>query len=443
MVDLFPKDARSQPGLDRLTGLPDRGECLSRLIATLAQHHGSDDAVAVFWLNVDRFRQINNSFGHIVGDSVLVELARRLERAKPDGGILARMGADEFVLSVPCADAEDAERIGRLLLAAIGHPLGVGTRRVHPSASIGIALAGPEDSASELLERADRAMLEAKREGGGRCSLVHALATQAHGSRHLAREELSVEEMLHRALETGGLYLEYQPIVRIEDRSILAVESLMRCRIGDEVIPPGRFIPVAEKTGLIMHLGDWGLVTAGGFVRRLAQQGKSFKVAVNVSRVQLQSPAFAKSLHGMLAYTGIEADQMELEITESLFMDASTLVQGNLRAAMEAGVSLALDDFGTGFSSLACLKDLPANKIKLDRAFVVGLPHDRRAFSVAKALAHLASDLGITVVAEGVETVEQYESLREAGVKAIQGFHVARAMGEVQLLKWLSNSNHD
>lgn len=443
MVELFPKDVRSQPGLDRLTGLPDRGECLSRLISTLAQHHGRDDAVSVFWLNVDRFRQINNSFGHIVGDSVLIELARRLERAKPDGSVLARMGADEFVLIASCVGADDAEHIGRNLLTAIGQALGVGTRRVRPSASIGIALVGSEDSASELLERADRAMLEAKREGGGRCSLVNPQAVQAHGSKHLAREELSVEEMLHRALETGGLYLEYQPIVRAEDRSILAVESLMRCRVGDGVIPPGRFIPVAEKTGLIMHLGDWGLVTAGGFVRRLAQQGQHLKVAVNVSRAQLQTTSFTKSLHGMLAYTGIEAAQMELEITESLFMDASTVVQDNLRAAMEAGVSLALDDFGTGFSSLACLKDLPAHKIKLDRAFVVGLPNDRRAFSVAKAVAQLASDLGITVVAEGVETAEQYESLCEAGVTAIQGFHVAHPMGEAQLLNWLSTLNHD
>jgi EAL domain-containing protein (putative c-di-GMP-specific phosphodiesterase class I) len=180
------------------------------------------------------------------------------------------------------------------------------------------------------------------------------------------------------------------------------------------------------------------LVTAAGLVGQLRGQGLTLKVAVNVSRVQLQTPAFAKSLHGVLAYTGIDPDQMELEITESLFMDSSEVVRKNLRAALAAGFPLALDDFGTGYSSLACLKDLPASKIKLDRAFVVDLPHDYRSFGVARAVSQLANDLGISVVAEGVETEAQLQSLREAGVTAVQGYHIARPMGETALLDWLS-----
>ena len=438
MVEVFPSDGGSHTGPDWLTGLLNRGDCLARLAAILGHAQGGDPQIAVFWLNVDRFRQINNSFGHTVGDSVLVEMTRRLERVLPVEGLLARMGGDEFVVISPCVDELKATRLARDLLAAISQPLGVGTRRLRPSVSIGVVLAGSEDSAGELLERADRAMLEAKLQGGGRFVVAPDQHQPPQGGRYLAREELTVEEMLHRALETGGLYLDYQPIVRVSDGVSVAVEALMRCRVGDEIVSPGRFIPVAEKTGLIVHLGDWSLVTAAGFINRLHFQGLNLKVAVNVSRAQLLAPAFAKSLHGVLAYTGIQPGQMELEITESLFMDSSDVVQKNLGAALEAGFPLALDDFGTGYSSLACLKDLPAGKIKLDRAFVIDLPHDRRSFGVAKAVSQLAADLGITVVAEGVETAEQYESLSEAGVTAIQGYFVAHPMSEVELQKWLA-----
>lgn len=438
MVEVFPSDGGPRSGSDWLTGLLNRGDCQPRLAALLAHGQGGNPHIAVFWLNVDRFRQINNSFGHTVGDSVLVEIARRLERALPAQGMLARVSGDEFVVIAPCVDDARAGHLARDLQAAVSQPLGVGTRRLRPSVSIGVVLVGGEDSSGEVLERADRAMLEAKRQGGGRFVLAPDHPQLPQGGRYMAREELSVEEMLHRALETGGLYLDYQPIVRVADGVSVAVEALMRCRVGDEIVPPGRFIPVAEKTGLIVHLGDWSLVTAAGFISRLHFQGLNLKVAVNVSRAQLQTPAFAKSLHGVLAYTGISSSQMELEITESLFMDSSEVVQKNLSAALEAGFPLALDDFGTGYSSLACLKDLPAGKIKLDRAFVTDLPHDRRSFGVAKAVSQLAGDLGITVVAEGVETAEQYESLCEAGVTAIQGFFVAHPMSETELQKWLA-----
>jgi diguanylate cyclase (GGDEF)-like protein len=438
MVSACRNNRCTPEGGDWLTGLLNRGDLPSRLSTLLAEVQGSSNQVAVFWVNIDRFRQINNSFGHAVGDSVLIELSRRLDKVKPDQGVLARMGGDEFALIMPCGGEADARHQAQSILSGLGRPLRVGTRQLHPSSSIGVALSDAEDSASELLERADRLMLEAKRLGGGQIVWAPVEHKPGRGGMHLAREELSIEEMLHRSLETGGLYLDYQPIIRVVDRVPLAVEALMRCRVGDEIIAPGRFIPVAEKTGLITHLGDWSLVTAAEFISRLRRQGLNLNVAVNVSRAQLLTPAFTRSLHGVLAYTDIKPEQLELEITESLFMDSSDAVQKNLSAALEAGFPLALDDFGTGYSSLACLKDLPAGKIKLDRAFVIDLPHDRRSFGVAKAVSQLAADLGITVVAEGVETAEQYESLCQAGVSAIQGFYIARPMGELELLKWIS-----
>lgn len=437
MAHVSPRQDDSGGG-DWLTGLPDRGGCVASLAALLAAPRDGGGDVAVFWLDVDRFRQINHSFGYLVGDGVLMELARRLERLTPAGAFLARVGADEFAMLVPYTDRDEAEGLGQRLVDAVHQPLVEGSTRIRPSASVGVALARPGESGYELLERAERAMADAKYEGGGRCNLAPDTALPGRDGKSLVREELAVEEMLHRALDTGGLYHDYQPIVRTGDGVPVAAEALMRCNVDGVSIPPARFLPVAEKTGLIRYLGDWSLVSAAEFLGRLRARGMDLRVAVNVSGIQLRSAAFAKALHGVLAYTGIEPGRLELELTEALFMDTSETVQNNLRAAMAAGFPLVLDDFGTGQSSLACLKDLPASKIKLDRSFVVDLAHDRRALGIAQTVARLAADQGITVVAEGVETMEQLERLRELGVGELQGFLIARPMNEAALIDWVS-----
>jgi diguanylate cyclase (GGDEF)-like protein len=424
-------------GNDGLTGLPDRGFCSSILVAMIAKSTDPARPAAALWVNVDRFRQINHSFGYVVGDNVLVEIGRRLGRALPAEAVLGRVGADEFVILLPRSDASEAIRVGKELVKAIHHPLDIGNTRMRPSVSVGIALALPDEDAFELLERSERSMLEAKREGGGRSYMAADATLPQRNGKYLAREELAVEESLRRALESGGLFLEYQPIVRLADGEAIGAEALMRCRVDNRVMAPGRFIPVAEKTGLISNMGEWSLVTAALCARRMQARGKNLRMAVNVSRVQLQSYDFAKTLHGVIAYTGVDPAQLELEITESLFMDTSDVVRKNLREAMAAGFPLALDDFGTGYSSLACLKDLPASKIKLDRAFVIDLPDDMRSFGVARAVSRLAGDLGISVVAEGVETAEQMEVLCNADVSAVQGFHIARPMAEADLTGWL------
>jgi len=424
--------------LDSLTGLPDRGDCIHALANLLETAHGIGRQIAVLWLDIDRFKQVNDSFGHLVGDSVLAELARRMARAMANRGLLGRMGGDEFVIILSDLDQAGSERVGRDLLTAIGRPLGVGTVRLRPSASVGIAVWNGDETPHELLERADRAMIEAKRRGGSQIMTADMTPHPIHKGKHLAREVLAVEECLHRALENGDLYLDYQPIIRVDNGQPEAAEALMRCSQNGDTIPPGRFIPVAEKTGLIVHIGEWSLITASNMVNRMHAQGLHTKVAVNVSRAQLIAPKFTQALHAVLAATNVPAEFIELEITESLFMDTSEVVQRNLHAALEAGFPLALDDFGTGYSSLGCLKDLPASKLKLDRAFVIDLPHNRRSFSVVKAVTQLALDLGMTVVAEGIETEEQYRSLCEAGVTAIQGFYLARPMSETDFLAWLT-----
>lgn len=443
MAYALSTDQTAPSGADWLTGLPTRGDCVSALSSLLTQLPDSSDEVGVLWINVDRFSKINHSFGHGVGDSVLVELARRLERAKPVSGTLGRMGSDEFALFFRCRGEADAESMARSVQSELGLPIAIGRHLLRPSISIGAVVSRFGETASDLLEQADRLSREAKLRGVGHYLVRSLTQASERGGKVLAREELDVEEMLHRSLEYGGLFLHYQPIVDLADGKPIAIEALMRCQTDGRSMPPAQFIPVAEKTGLIMHLGEWSLSTAAAYACHLVRQGTPMTVAVNISRAQLLTPAFSKTLHGVLAHTGLAPSLLELELTESLFMDRTDVVHRNLQAVIETGVTLALDDFGTGYSSLACLKDLPANKIKLDRAFVTGLPHDRRSFGVAKAVAQLASDLDVTLVAEGVETREQYEAMREAGIGAVQGFYVARPLAETALEEWLASGWHD
>ena len=322
-------------------------------------------------------------------------------------------------------------------------PLNIGSLTLRPTASIGVAVHEPNEDPLTLLERADHAMFAAKSKGGNNivCSGDEPIPGRMGIS--LAREELSIESAMHEALETGGFSLHYQPII-LADGRIEAVEALMRCELDGENISPMKFIPVAEKTGVIIRLGEFSLLQGAMHARALQDAGHETKVAINVSRAQLISPEFTRALHAALVCSNVSPRLIELELTESLFMDISDTVQQNLKAIIATGVSLSIDDFGTGYSCLASLKDIPAGKLKLDRAFVTVLPDDRRALSVVKAVTQLGHELGMTIVAEGCENQQQIDVLLEAGVDAIQGFFHARPMPEAALLPWLiarSNKN--
>ena len=423
---------------DALSKLLDREGCVRTIESLQAEANKKRlRPLAVFWLNIDRFKQINDSLGHQAGDGVLAALAQRLAMASGNQGHLARMGGDEFVLTVDDCDRAAAEHIARDLLASMSQPLDLGTMRLYPSVSIGIALSIESESARELLERADMTLVEAKRLGGAQYRFAGDDLQPGRLGRLLAREELEVEEALHIALENGGLTLHYQPILRVDNNGLEAFEALMRCNADGTMIPPGRFIPVAEKTGLIVRLGEWTLLTGARFVSRMLAEDRRIKLAVNVSRAQLTAPKFTQALYAALACSNCPPELLELEITESLFMDNSDIVQRNIHAALDAGFPLAIDDFGTGYSCLASLKDLPAKKLKLDRAFIVDLPHNHRSHAIARAIVQLALDLDMIVVAEGVETAEQYQILEDMGVTAIQGYYLAKPMAEDHLDTWL------
>ncbi len=424
------------PGIDPTTGFLDRASCLELASRLALGATTGRQPLAALWIDLSRVKQVNESFGHLGGDRVIAQIAHRLREKSAGRAEWCRMGGDEFVALVPHCGIDAARQLGQDLLQAIEAPLQFGEIFLHPSASIGIAVLEADEDPFAFLERADRAMGTAKRQGGGRAVASGEEPIPGRLGILLAREELAIENKLHLALENGGLELHYQPIVGFDGR-IEAVEGLMRCTVEGETLPPARFIPVAEKTGLIIRLGEWSLLAGARQASHLAAAGHRTKVAINVSRAQLASPKFAQALHAALLCADVSPELIELELTESLFMDISETVQANLHAARKAGVGLAIDDFGTGYSCLANLKDIPATKLKLDRAFVVVLPEDRRAFAVVKAMAQLGRELGMTVVAEGVEDPAQIEALREAGADAIQGFVHARAMPEETLLQWL------
>jgi diguanylate cyclase (GGDEF)-like protein len=396
--------------------------------------------LAVIWVDLDRFKQINESFGHLGGDEVIESLGARFRNRVSGRAELARMGGDEFVFLMPNCDRNHAQQLAGELANTVEEPLAIGNLTLRPTASVGIAIHEPDEDPLALLDRADRAMFAAKSRGGNSIVCSGDEPIPGRLGITLAREELSIENNLHTALETGGFSLHYQPIIRA-DGSIEAAEALMRCSVGGENISPGKFIPVAEKTGLIIRLGEWSLLQGAMHARLLQDAGYHTKVAINVSRAQLVSPKFTQALHAALVCSNVKPELVELELTESLFMDISDIVQKNLKNAIAAGVGLAIDDFGTGYSCLANLKDIPAGKLKLDRAFVTVLPEDKRALAVVRAMTQLGHELGMTIVAEGCETKEQIDALLDAGVDAIQGFFYARPMPEETLLPWLQSRN--
>lgn len=389
--------------------------------------------IAALWINLDRFQQVNESFGYQGGDEVLATMAKRLDLAIGHDAHLSHMGADEFVCLLYSDSETLVTELAEQIAVCIEAPLTHGDLTLHPSARIGIAVLEAGENAVTLLQRADQAMHRAKRSN---TRWLHAHAESTQPQRPAARTVLDIESKLHRAIETGGLELHYQPILRT-DGSIDSVEALMRCTIDGQVLAPSVFIPVAEKTGLIIRLGEWTLSQGALFARRLQEAGHDIKVAVNISRAQLLSPHFSQVLSSALIYAKVPAERLELELTESLFMDMSNTVQENICDARAAGVTLAIDDFGTGYSCLANLKDIHAAKLKLDRAFAAALPEDPRAYAIVKAMTRLGQELGMIVVAEGVETEAQMQALRQARVDAAQGHLYAMAMPGDTFLEWL------
>jgi diguanylate cyclase (GGDEF)-like protein len=410
---------------DPLTGLANRALLMERLAQALARTERRPSSVAVLFLDIDRFKTINDNFGHEVGDSVLACIGDRLRKALRPEDMASRFGGDEFV--VLCEDLEDdrhvvtiAERIGR----SISEPISLEAGEVVVTTSIGIAAArGIRDRPEVLLRDADAAVYRAKERGRDRFEFFD----QRMRARLLRRSRRESE--LRHAIDAGELRLYYQPLVVVDDLRVGRVEALVRWehpRLG--LLLPREFIPVAEETGFIVELGSWVLREACCQTVRwehASPDQRSISIAVNVSPRQLDHPDFEDTVWQVLEETGVEPKNLWFEITETAFMDPARPVLEMLGRLRERGIHLAIDDFGTGFSSLSHLRQFRIDELKVDQTFVQGLERDGEDSSIVAAVVNLAHNLGLSAVAEGVETAEQSRRVQLVGCDLAQGFYFA------------------
>ncbi|HEY1977999.1 MAG TPA: EAL domain-containing protein [Candidatus Baltobacteraceae bacterium] len=407
---------------DTLTELPNRQTLMEGLEQSLRTNHGSQ--CAVLFLDLDRFKDVNDTLGHAVGDVLLHALALRLRSVMPPNALLARWGGDEFVVALPAADgAPAAEDLSKRLIAAVSEPLFVDEYEFVVSASIGIAIS-PEHGVDgdTLIRNADAAMYRSKEPNGPRYTFFEPQMHQAALLRQQIRSEL------RKAPENGSLELYYQPIVETTTTRIVGAEALLRWRQPDgRLLDPDQFIPIAEDSGLIVPIGLWVLRTACAQLRTWQDARVPMTVAVNISAHQLAHPEFLHDLEHVLRESGVDPSGLEIEITETTMMNYVDEILSRLHEIKTLGVNVTVDDFGTGYSSFGYLKRFPLDSLKLDRTFVTGIEH-REDRAIVRSLITVAQALGMKVTAEGVESRMQFEILADSRCDHIQGYLTGRPM---------------
>ncbi|MDP2005940.1 MAG: EAL domain-containing protein [Rubrivivax sp.] len=409
---------------DVLTGLPNRTALVDSVTEATAGARQDGSTYAFVLIDMDRFRQINDSLGHDVGDLVLQTMAQRLQGCLRGDDLLARLGGDQFVVLVKPADAAAAEAAARRILNVVAQPCSVDGATFTLTCSIGISLAPSQGSRiDELARNAEAAMRQVKSAGRAHFGLHQA---RAEGDR---RQNMQIDHAMRQALVSGRFRLQYQPQIDLRDGRVVGAEALLRWRdpeMGD--VSPARFIPVAEDSGFIVAIGDWVLSQA---VRQAAlwhQRGHAVPIAINVSALQFKQPQFVDRVASVLAVSGVPAHLLELELTESILVHNADEALHRLQALKRLGVQLSIDDFGTGYSSLAYLKRFPIGKLKIDRSFVSGLPSDESDAGIVRAILQMARALGMKVIGEGVETEPQRQFLQAEGCDEFQGWLYAPAL---------------
>jgi len=409
---------------DSLTGLPNRQLFKDRLQQEVARCRRTSSSVALLFIDLDRFKTVNDSLGHSAGDELLQIAAQRLAGTIRDGDTLARLGGDEFTLIAPGATAATAGMLAARMLECLKQPAMIAGMPCVVEASIGITLSSPEADAEKLIRNADTAMYRAKAAGRG----VAVYFEEAMNSQALRR--LQIEQRLRSAVENGELQLHYQRKVRANDGCVAGVEALARWtdpQLG--VVSPGEFIPVAEDSGLIAQLDQWSIREACRTARRWHDAGLDVgHIAVNVSLRHIRNERFVSFVESCLQEFSVPPGALELEITESTLAEHPEEVGRVLGRVRRLGVRIAIDDFGTGYSSMAVLQKLPVDVLKIDRAFITHCADDANAAALLKALLQVAHGLGKEVVAEGVETPAQAAFLRAHGCEFLQGYLFARPM---------------
>ena len=420
---------------DALTDLPNRVLLRDRIEHAIRQAEREQGTLAVLFLDLDRFKNVNDSLGHRVGDALLIEVARRICSTVRHQDTVSRAGGDEFSLLLPDTDAEGAAHVAQKLIHAIGQPFPVEGHELTPTSSIGIAVY-PADAqdVDALLRASDAAMYRAKAAGGEGFRFY---APEFHLK---ASRALDLENALRGAIDRGELQLHYQPQVLLATGRVIGCEALLRWdhpRLGR--VAPSDFVPIAEESGLIVPIGEWVVRTAAAQNRAWQTEGfPPIVIAANVSAVQFRQSEFGRMVDEVLAQTGLEARWLELELTESV-MSADPEAAIRIMDALHArGVALAIDDFGTGYSSLAYLKRFRINRLKIDRSFVHDLGRDPSSEAIVEGVIAMARSLGLRTIAEGVETEAQAAALASRGCDEGQGFLYGRPMPAVEFERWLA-----
>ncbi len=405
---------------DVVTGLANRAGLNHELVQAMMRV-SDEQQVALFWLDLDRFKEVNDLLGHQTGDRVLAETANRLRKIIPENGIVARFGGDEFVVFCEVESRAESEALAGRIIEELHRPMKIDGERLEVGTSIGIALM-PDDGrdADSLLQAADLALYHAKMEGRGCSRFFDGVMT-----RDLAHRR-EIEAELRLAIQRDELSIFFQPIVDLQTGRIRTFEALVRWfhPVKGE-LRPDQFIPVAEETGVIVTLGNW--ITAQA-AKACAAWPDDVSVAVNLSPLQIKAPGAALGIEAALRDAGLAPHRLELEVTESLFVEDSEATDRFITDLASKGVRFAMDDFGTGYSSLAYINKYPFSKIKVDRSFVSGPDVGKKTEAIIRAVAELGSQLDMDIVAEGLEEVEQVNAVRDAGCTLGQGYYFSRAV---------------
>jgi diguanylate cyclase (GGDEF)-like protein/PAS domain S-box-containing protein len=416
---------------DSLTGLPNRNMFLGELDRAIARARRHDTPFALCFIDLDRFKTINDTLGHDAGDSLLKTMATRLRGALRENDLVARLGGDEFVVLLEGATgAAELSQIAAKLLAAVGEPLSLRACSFLVTGSIGIAVFPDDgDDAASLLQHADAAMYLAKDKGKNQVQFYTAELAD------LAAAQFALESALRLALVRDELRLHYQPKIDVASGRMVGVEALARwLHPVRGLVPPAEFIPLAEERGLIVPIGRWVFQAACRQIRDWRAAGlAALPVAVNLSARQFGSETLIDDLTDAMAQYGVCAQDLEVELTESVLMAEPERANALLQRLHALGLRISIDDFGTGYSSLSYLKRFPARTVKIDRSFISGLPHDVDDRAITEAVIAMAHSLGLLVVAEGVETAEQLDTLRRLGCDEAQGFLLGRPMPAAEL----------
>jgi diguanylate cyclase (GGDEF)-like protein len=417
---------------DSLTDLPNRTLFVDRIEVAMARAAARGTTVAMMFLDLDNFKVVNDSLGHAVGDQLLVALTDRIKGCLRLEDTLARLSGDEFaILFEEIWGEDDAVRLAERIQEQLQNPFSIDHRELYVAASIGIVVSGPTHTTpGDLLRDADLAMYRAKANGKGRCEVFN------HTMNVHFTERLALESNMRRSIERGELRVHYQPIVRLDDESVVGFEALVRWEHPQRgLIPPSEFIPIAEETGMIVPLGAWVLEESCRQVQQWQDErchGRSLLLSVNVSARQFQSPDLVETVAEVLQRTGFNPTSLKLELTESLMMRDVERTTQRLHELKALSIQLVIDDFGTGYSSLAYLRQFPITVLKIDRTFVNRLGTDPQDDAIVRSIVTLSRDLGMEVVAEGIETTEQLKTLRALGCDYGQGYYFSRPLPSAQ-----------